>query len=58
MAEDIEAQIITLDIPSREEGYLLPGMLHTFKMLIDEPNGIGTLDGIDLMLCDDGPTGL
>ena len=33
-------------------------MLHTFKMLIDEPNGIGTLDGIDLMLCDDGPTGL
>ena len=27
-------------------------------MLIDEPNGIMTLDGIDLMLCDDGPTGL
>ena len=59
VAEDIEAQIITSGYSlSREEGYLLPGMLHTFKMLIDEPNGIGTLDGIDLMLCDDGPTGL
>ena len=59
VAEDIETQIITSGYSlNRAEGYLLPGSLHTFKMLIDEPNGIMTLDGIDVMLCDDGPTGL
>ena len=55
----METQIVTSGYSlDREEGYLVPGMLHTFNMVIDEPNGIMTLDGIDLMLCDDGPTGL
>jgi len=59
VAEDVETQILgsgfSLD---RKSGYLLPGVEHTFTMVIDEPNGIATLDGIDVMLCDDGPTGL
>ncbi|MFL2954674.1 MAG: hypothetical protein ACJZ56_04455, partial [Candidatus Thalassarchaeaceae archaeon] len=59
VAEDVETQILgsgfSLD---RKSGYLLPGVQHTFTMVIDEPNGIATLDGIDVMLCDDGPTGL
>ena len=59
VAEDVETQIVTSGYSlDREEGYLVPGMTHTFNMVIDEPNGIMTLDGIDLMLCDDGPTGL
>ena len=59
VAEDVETQILASGYSlDRKSGYLLPGVEHTFTMVIDEPNGIATLDGIDLMLCDDGPTGL
>jgi hypothetical protein len=39
-----------------ELGYLMAGHVHTFSMQIDEPNGIGTLDNVTIMLCGDGPT--
>lgn len=59
VAEDVETQILASGFSlDRKSGYLLPGVEHTFRMVIDEPNGIATLDGIDVMLCDDGPTGL
>ena len=31
--------------------YLLPDVLHTFSLQIDDPNGINTLDNITIMLC-------
>ena len=31
--------------------YLLPDVLHTFSLQIDDPNGINTLDNISIMLC-------
>lgn len=31
--------------------YLLPDVLHTFSIQIEEPNGIHTLDNITIMLC-------
>ena len=59
VAENVETQILGSGFAlDRASGYLMPGIEHTFTMVIDEPNGIRTLDGIDLMLCDDGPTGL
>ena len=39
-----------------ELGYLMAGHIHTYSMQIDEPNGIGTLDNVTIMLCGDGPT--
>ena len=39
-----------------ELGYLMAGHRHTFSMQIDEPNGVGTLDNVTIMLCGDGPT--
>ena len=37
-----------------ETGYLLAGKPHTFKMQINEPNGLQTLDNVSIMLCGDG----
>ena len=39
-----------------ELGFLMAGHRHTFSMQIDEPNGIGTLDNVSVMLCGDGPS--
>jgi hypothetical protein len=41
-----------------ELGYLMAGHRHTFSMQIDEPNGIGTLDNVTIMLCGDGPSNI
>ena len=37
-----------------DTGYLLAGVPHTFRMQINEPNGLHTLDNISVMLCGDG----
>ena len=37
----------------RETGYLLAGVPHTFRMQINEPNGLHTLDNVSVMLCGD-----
>jgi hypothetical protein len=39
---------------NHETGYLLAGIPHTFKMQINEPNGLQTLDNVSIMLCGDG----
>ena len=37
----------------RETGYLLAGVPHTFRMQINEANGLHTLDNVSVMLCGD-----
>ena len=34
-------------------GYLLAGNMHVFRMQINEPNGLQTLDNVTIMLCGD-----
>ncbi len=44
---EVDTALITLD---RADEYLLPGMNHTFTMQIEEPNGLHTLDLIEIRL--------
>ena len=54
IAEDIEASIVKTENAfslDSELGYLLAGNTHNFKMQINEPNGIRTIDSVTIMLC-------